>query len=95
MGSPSKTEWPEGHDLARDMDFEFPKFVKTPLEDIITNASDEGYELMEKMMKWNPDLRPSAADCLKHSYFDSVRKYFEPVLKEAPKMTYQRKKFLV
>lgn len=55
MGSPSKHEWPEGHQLAADMDFEFPKFKETPLGSIIKNASDEAIDLMKKMLKYSSD----------------------------------------
>lgn len=91
MGSPSRIEWPEGYDLAADMEFEFPKFVKTPLDEIIKNASEEAIDLMEKMMAFNPKHRPIATDCLQHPYFDSVRKYFEPAFKEKPQEYYPRK----
>lgn len=47
MGSPNKFEWPEGYTLASEMNFEFPKFKETPLNTIITNASEEGLDLMK------------------------------------------------
>lgn len=62
MGSPSKFEWPEGYKLAAEMDFEFPNFKETPLGSIIKNASDEALDLMKKMMKYNPNDRPSAKE---------------------------------
>jgi serine/threonine protein kinase len=83
------SDWPEGHKLAADMDFEFPKFKETPLKTIIKNASDEAIDLMKQMMRYNPLDRPTAVECLQHSYFDDVRKYFEPTLKETPKMQYR------
>ena len=95
MGSPSKTEWPEGHELANNMDFEFPRFVKTPLEEIVKGVSDEGLQLLEKMMAWNPNNRPNASECLQDSYFDSVRKYFEPHFKEKPQSYYKRKNYFI
>jgi serine/threonine protein kinase len=89
LGSPSKLEWPEGHELAADMDFEFPRFRETPLESIIKNASEEGIDLMKKMMKLNPKDRPTAKEWMEHPYFDSIRKYFEPTFKATPKTQYR------
>lgn len=95
MGSPSKYEWPEGHELAADMEFEFPRFQETPLNQIIKNASDEGLDLMKRMMRFNPTDRPTAVECLEHPFFDDVRKYFEPTYKEKPKMAYRGKSKII
>ena len=77
--------------LAADMDFEFPNFKETSLSSIIKEASEEGIDLMKKMLIYNPAHRPSAKECLEHPYFDDVRKYFEPTFKETPKMHYRGK----
>lgn len=70
LGSPSKTDWPEGHKLASNMGFSFPKFVATSLSTLIPNAPESAIELMEQMMQYDPNKRPTAADCLKHEYFN-------------------------
>ena len=62
LGSPSKAVWPEGHKLALNMDFEFPKFQETALDTIIKNASSEAIDLMRKMLKYNPEERPTASE---------------------------------
>lgn len=69
LGSPSKTDWPEGYKLASQIGFSFPKFVATSLKTIIPNASDEAIDLMEKMMQYDPQKRPTASQCLEHEYF--------------------------
>lgn len=69
LGSPSKTDWPEGFKLASQIGFSFPKFVSTSLKTIIPNASDEAIDLMEKMMQYDPQKRPTATQCLEHDYF--------------------------
>jgi serine/threonine protein kinase len=69
LGSPSKTDWPEGFKLASQIGFSFPKFVSTSLKTIIPNASDEAIDLMEKMMQFDPQKRPTASQCLEHDYF--------------------------
>lgn len=47
MGTPDKTEWPEGHQLAKQMNFKFPAFEATPLTKIVPNASKDAIYLME------------------------------------------------
>ena len=69
LGSPSKTDWPEGFKLAAQIGFSFPKFVSTSLKTIIPNASDEAIDLMEKMMQFDPQKRPTATECLEHEFF--------------------------
>ena len=49
LGTPTKLEWPEGHKLASQLGYDFPIMTKTPLEDLLPNASDEAIDLIEKM----------------------------------------------
>lgn len=73
LGTPDRSEWPDGFKLAANMNFKFPKFSPTPLASIIPNASREAVALMTDMMRWNPARRPSAQQALRHPYFDSVK----------------------
>ncbi|XP_034946794.1 serine/threonine-protein kinase dyf-5-like isoform X2 [Chelonus insularis] len=69
MGTPDKDDWPEGYELAEAMNFRFPLFKKTPLKDIIPNASQDAIILMEDMLEWNPIKRPNAQQALRYPYF--------------------------
>lgn len=69
LGSPDKADWPEGFKLASQIGFSFPKFVSTSLNTIIPNAPEEAIDLMEKMMQYDPQKRPTASQCLEHPYF--------------------------
>ena len=40
LGSPTQAQWPDGYKLASRMGFTFPKFVPTPLNQMIPNASE-------------------------------------------------------
>lgn len=41
------------------------------------NVSEESKDLIKKMLNKNPNIRPSAKDCLRHAYFR--RKFANPV----------------
>lgn len=69
LGTPTKDEWPEGHQLAARMNFRFPQCVPTPLRTLIPNASKDGLQLVNDMLLWNPQKRPSAAQSLRYKYF--------------------------
>jgi len=69
MGTPTKEEWGEGHQLASRMNFKFPKMMATPLHNLIPNASKEGIQLMLDMLAWNPLKRPTAAQSLRYPFF--------------------------
>lgn len=72
LGSPSMKTWPEGLKLASAMNFTFPRFVKTPLSQLIPNASREAIALMTDMMLYDPAQRPTAAQALQHPYFKDM-----------------------
>lgn len=69
LGTPSKSEWSEGHRLAAAMNFRWPQMVPTPLKQVIPSAGAEGLQLMRDMMLWDPEKRPSAQQCLRTNYF--------------------------
>ncbi|XP_007524328.1 serine/threonine-protein kinase MAK isoform X2 [Erinaceus europaeus] len=69
LGTPKKSDWPEGHQLASSMNFRFPQCVPINLKTLIPNASNEAIQLMTEMLSWDPKKRPTASQALKHSYF--------------------------
>eukprot|EP00762_Andalucia_godoyi_P001104 ANDGO_02087.mRNA.1 putative serine/threonine-protein kinase DDB_G0268078 len=69
LGTPSQQSWPEGLRLASQMNFKFPNFVATPLSSLIPHASQEALELMTEMLRYDPQKRPTAMQCLQHPYF--------------------------
>lgn len=69
LGTPSPQTWPEGYRLAAKIGFSFPSFAPVALERIIPNASFDAIGLMTQMLAYDPQKRPTAADCLKHPYF--------------------------
>lgn len=60
-----QSEWPEGHQLAKQMNFKFPQFDATALHKIVPNASKDAIFLIEDMLRWNPKHRPTANQSLR------------------------------
>lgn len=71
LGTPSQSEWTEGHRLATKINFRFPTFVPTRLDTLIPNATREAVDLMYAMLAWDPARRPACAKALQHGYFDA------------------------
>ncbi|XP_034365918.1 serine/threonine-protein kinase MAK isoform X8 [Arvicanthis niloticus] len=69
LGTPKKSDWPEGYQLASSMNFRFPQCIPINLKTLIPNASSEAIQLMTEMLNWNPKKRPTASQALKHPYF--------------------------
>ncbi|NXL37231.1 MAK kinase, partial [Glaucidium brasilianum] len=69
LGTPKKSDWPEGYHLASAMNFRFPQCVPISLKCLIPNASNEAIQLMSDMLNWNPKKRPTASQALKYPYF--------------------------
>ncbi|XP_055964504.1 serine/threonine-protein kinase MAK [Sorex fumeus] len=69
LGTPRKSDWPEGYQLASSMNFRFPQCVPINLKTLIPNASHEAIRLMTEMLNWDPKKRPTASQALKHPYF--------------------------
>ncbi|NWS70796.1 MAK kinase, partial [Crotophaga sulcirostris] len=69
LGTPKKSDWPEGYHLASAMNFRFPQCVPISLKALIPNASNEAIQLMSDTLNWNPKKRPTASQALKYPYF--------------------------
>lgn len=78
LGSPTKEEWSEGHQLASGMNFRFPTCVATPLSTLVPNASQNAISLIYDMLKWDPKKRPTSGQCLKYAYFQVGQKLGQP-----------------
>ena len=69
MGSPTMRTWPDGIKLAAQMNFRFPQFVPTSLSTICPNASPEAIALMNDLLAFDPNKRPSASQALQYPFF--------------------------
>lgn len=70
LGTP--TDWEGGCKLAADMNYKFPRFVKTPLTQLIPQLSKEAASLLNDLLAWDPQKRPSAKQALEHPYFNGL-----------------------
>lgn len=62
--------WPEGLKLAAAMNFKLPLMVPTSLRALIPNATEEGLQLINNLLQWDPRGRPTAAQALSTKYFE-------------------------
>ncbi|XP_017465172.1 PREDICTED: probable serine/threonine-protein kinase fhkE [Rhagoletis zephyria] len=74
LGTPDKSEWPEGYRLAATIHFRYPECIKVPLNTIVTRCSQAGLDLLEDMLHYDPDKRPTAQQSLKYAYFHALKR---------------------
>ncbi|KAK8520691.1 hypothetical protein V6N13_076823 [Hibiscus sabdariffa] len=76
IGTPTKDSWPDGHNLARAINYQFPQFPGVHLSALIPSASDDAISLITSLCSWDPCKRPTAAEALRHPFFQSC--YYVP-----------------
>lgn len=69
LGSPTHARWSEGMKLAAQMNFRFPQFVPTSLQELIPHASVEAIELLTDCLKYDPSQRPTSSQALQYPFF--------------------------
>ncbi|KAE8715942.1 Serine/threonine-protein kinase MAK [Hibiscus syriacus] len=76
IGTPTMTSWPDGLNLARAINYQFPQFPGVHLSMLIPSASDDAINLITSLCSWDPSKRPMAAEALQHPFFQSC--YYVP-----------------
>ncbi|XP_023293371.2 mitogen-activated protein kinase 15 [Lucilia cuprina] len=74
LGTPDKNDWPEGYRLAAAIHFRYPDCVRVPLNSIVTRCSQSGLDLLEDLLLYDPDKRPTAQQSLKYPYFNAMKR---------------------
>mmetsp|Transcript_19241 Transcript_19241/g.73916 ORF Transcript_19241/g.73916 Transcript_19241/m.73916 type:complete len:305 (+) Transcript_19241:73-987(+) len=74
LGTPTEETWPGVTDLPDYNPNTFPKWKAKPLKEAVPGDLDPlGYDLMARMLEYEPSRRISAKEALKHPYFDTIR----------------------
>uniref|UniRef100_A0A8C6R2A6 Protein kinase domain-containing protein n=1 Tax=Nannospalax galili TaxID=1026970 RepID=A0A8C6R2A6_NANGA len=69
LGTPKKTDWPEGYHLSSAMNFLWPQCIPNNLKTLIPDPSSEAIQLLRDMLQWDPKKRPTASQELRYPYF--------------------------
>lgn len=70
MGQPTEEEWDA---MGGEGDCPQPDNQKVDFEDLIPGLNKEGIDLISRMFNYNPNLRITAAESLRHPYFRNYR----------------------
>ena len=48
---------------------EFKRYPKPPVKSLFTAASDDALDLLERLLSYDPNRRPTVIEALQHPYF--------------------------
>jgi len=54
--------------------FRYPDCIKVPLSSVVSRCSQNGLDLLEDMLAYDPDKRPTAQQSLKYPYFHALKR---------------------
>lgn len=81
LGTPNDKIWPNFKDLPLTKKLNFPEFPYNTLRSRFGNyLSDKGFELINKLLTYDPDRRISAEDALKHEFFKETPLPIDPTM---------------
>ena len=73
LGTPNENMW-EGVTKLKDYKGTFPRWQKNQLEERCTKLSEDGVDLLKKMLIYDPIERITCEEALEHPYFNSIDK---------------------
>ncbi|KAK1379040.1 MAPK related serine/threonine protein kinase [Heracleum sosnowskyi] len=76
IGSPTQIKWAEGLQLAKAINYQFPKLGGVPLSTLIPSVSKDAINLITLLCSWDPRKRPTASEVLRHPFFQTC--YYVP-----------------
>ncbi|KAL7159792.1 hypothetical protein ABFS83_01G051400 [Erythranthe nasuta] len=71
LGSPTKSVWSEGLELAGAINYQFPQVAGVHLSTLIPGVSEDAINLITSLCSWDPSKRPTASEALQHPFFQS------------------------
>jgi len=74
MGTPNEKTFPGLEDLPEwdNEDYKFENYQQQDIRKFVPRLDENGIDLLLKMLQIDPDKRISAADSLKHPFFDDL-----------------------
>jgi len=72
MGTPTEKSWPGLKDLSGVKNQSWKMYDSIPLRDLVPGMEDSGYDLLDKMLRFEPSERTSADLALQHPYFNDL-----------------------
>ncbi|GLT91313.1 hypothetical protein SLE2022_092060 [Rubroshorea leprosula] len=71
IGTPTQDSWPDGLNLARAINYQFPQLAGVQLSALMPSVSKDAIDLITSLCSWDPCNRPTAAEALQHPFFQS------------------------
>ncbi|KAG0317472.1 Cyclin-dependent kinase catalytic subunit [Dissophora globulifera] len=71
-GTPNEQMWPGVEEL-KDWKDTFPQWSRTPIKNTVPRLDEDGLDLLELMIEYDPSKRISAKRALRHRFFDDIR----------------------
>ena len=71
-GTPNEDIWP-GVSSLRDYKSTFPEWEKQSMKKFVPDLDENGVDLLEKMLVYEPGQRISAIKALEHPFFDDLK----------------------
>lgn len=73
LGTPKIEDiYKDGRSNSKELIFKYGKIEKVPWKEIFPNAQEDALDLLEKMLKFDPDKRVTVEQAMKHKYFDDL-----------------------
>lgn len=73
LGTPTEADFPSIAELP-DWDPNFPVYEAQDIREVVPGLPDEGYDLLMKMLQYDPSKRCTAEQAMKHPYFEDVKR---------------------
>ena len=71
LGTPNESIWP-GYTALPDYKANFPVWAPQPITEVVPNLDEDGLDLLQAMLAYDPASRISAKRALNHPYFNNV-----------------------
>ena len=93
LGTPTKSKWPWGYYQAELLGFKLPVYYKKDFKKLLKSISNEGVNLLNEILQYDPAKRPSCNKILNHPYFKLINKV--PINDFSNSLRYSTKKNII